>query len=484
MENKIGCQVPTFHWTTPYYISQGEYAAQLSAAYDMTPHEWQELVLADWLAVDENGILLNHTCVLLVPRQNGKTGVSDPRETWGLIARGESILHTAQEYQTAKKAFDRLRAKFGQKKNDPTCKYPELNQMVAKYTTSANQMILDLTNGGHIEFRTRGNSSDIGRGGTFDLVVIDEAQSYTQAQAEALGPLNSAAPSGSPQTILMGTPPTPEAIAKGFVLAKTIKEIRADKPTGMCLHQWSANEVGDVTDRSRWYRMNPSLGLNLLISGLEKDLRIMSPEGFAREHLGYMADITEKKVDYALNKKNWEACKSSNLKPEGKTAYGVKFSADGTLVTLCGAVIDSEGYARISMIEQKETIYGINWLTEWLNARYSKATCVVIDGRNGVDVLIDKISSVWKAKGSIVRPSANDMIAAVSTLTDAINEKTVTWYEKQEQLNDSATTSTKRKIGAGFGFGGDNSGPIEACALALWGCKNSKRDPQRKQRIG
>jgi hypothetical protein len=345
-------------------------------------------------------------------------------------------------------------------------------------------MILDLKNGGHIEFRTRGNSSDIGRGGTFDLVVIDEAQSYTQAQAEALGPLNSAAPSGSPQTILMGTPPTPEAIAKGFVLAKTIKEIRAENPTGMCLHQWSANEVGDVTDRSRWYRMNPSLGLNLLISGLEKDLRTMSPEGFAREHLGYMADITEKKVDYALNKKNWEACKSSNLKPEGKTAYGVKFSADGTLVTLCGAVIDSEGYARISMIEQKETIYGINWLTEWLNARYSKATCVVIDGRNGVDVLIDKISNVWKAKGSIVRPSANDMIAAVSTLTEAINEKTVTWYEKQEQLNDSAITSTKRKIGAGFGFGGDNSGPIEACALALWGCKNSKRDPQRKQRIG
>ena len=51
-------------------------------------------------------------------------------------------------------------------------------------------------------------------------------------------------------------------------------------------------------------------------------------------------------------------------------------------------------------------------------------------------------------------------------------------------LNESAITAVKRPIAGGFGFGGDNSLPVEACALALWGAKTSRRDPTRKMKIG
>ena len=87
-------------------------------------------------------------------------------------------------------------------------------------------------------------------------------------------------------------------------------------------------------------------------------------------------------------------------------------------------------------------------------------------------------------KGSIIRPSARDVIASVGMITDAINEGSLTWYEKQEALNDSAITSTKRPISGGWGFGGDNSIPIEACALAYWGARTCKRNPGKKMRIG
>jgi hypothetical protein len=77
------------------------------------------------------------------------------------------------------------------------------------------------------------------------------------------------------------------------------------------------------------------------------------------------------------------------------------------------------------------------------------------------------------------------MIAAVSYLMDELTEGNVTWYSKQDMLRESAVTSVKRNIGqSGWGFGGDNSTPIEACALALWGCYNSKREPGKKMRIG
>ena len=479
--SKKGNQIPTYRYSCKYERTEGEFAAELSASYDLKPHPWQELILRDWLATDEEGKLLNSFCVLEVPRQNGKTGVSDPRETWGLIARGEQILHTAQEFQTAKKAFDRLRKKFGTRKGDPYAKYPELNALVDHYTTSAGQMVLDLTNGGHIEFRTRGNNSDMGRGGTFDLVVIDEAQAYTEEQDASLSPLNSAAPSGSPQTILMGTPPNGNS--KGIVFSRAINRMRKTPKKGDCIHEWSTKELGDVTDKKRWYETNPSLGYQLLEESLEKDVTGMAEDTFAREHLGFMPEVVHK-IDYAIDHKKWEMAKSDDPKPEGKTAYGVKFSADGSFVCLCGAVIPDNGKARISLIEAKPTGYGTTWLADWLNERSTKACCVVIDGRNGVDVLVEKISDKWRIKGSIIRPTAKDVISSVGMLIDSLNEQNLTWYSGQDALRESAITAVKRPIGGGWGFGGDNSTIIEACSLALWGAKTSKRNPNRTMRIG
>lgn len=481
--NRHGSQEPTYRRASKYTRTEGEAAAELAEAYGMAPHPWQRMILSDWLAVDDNGKLLHSFCVLEVPRQNGKTGVSDPRETWGLIYRGEQILHTAQEYQTAKKAFDRLRKKFGDRRNDPFAEFPELNALVDHYTVSAGQMVLDLKNGGHIEFRTRGSNSDMGRGGTFDLVVVDEAQSYTEAQDAALSPLNSAAPTGSPQTILMGTPPTPESGDKGVIFARSVRQLIDTNKSNNCLHAWCCEEIGDVTNTDRWYQYNPSLGYQLLFSALEKDAATMADDMFAREHLGYFPRQTQV-VNYAIPENVWDACRSTELKPQGKTAYGVKFRPDGTEVSLCGAVIPKDGAARISLIDRRPTGEGTQWLADWLNARYAEASCVVIDGKNGVDVLIEKISGTWKQKGSVIRPSVRDVIASVSTLTDALNEKTVTWYAGQELLRECAISCTKRPISGGWGFGGDDSTPVEACALALWGAKNSKRDPSKKMRIG
>ena len=189
-------------------------------------------------------------------------------------------------------------------------------------------------------------------------------------------------------------------------------------------------------------------------------------------------------LDYALDRKAWAACASEDEKPEGKTAYGVKFAADGSAVCLCGAVIPKEGPARVSLIDLRPTGQGLAWLADWLCDRYGKASCVVIDGRNGVDVLVERIKEVWRAKNSVIRPAARDIIAAVSGFTNSVNEGALTWYKPQTTLDASAVTAVKRPIGGGYGFGGDDSLPVEACALALWGAKTSRRDPTRKMKIG
>ena len=151
---------------------------------------------------------------------------------------------------------------------------------------------------------------------------------------------------------------------------------------------------------------------------------------------------------------------------------------------MCGAVLPKEGPARISLLFLEPAGRGLAWLSEWLNARYNKACCVVIDGRGGVDVLVERIADIWKAKNSVIRPGARDVVAAAGILINAVNENGLTWFRQQKLLEESAVTAVKRPLAGGFTFGGDNSLPVEACALALWGANTSKRDPSRKMRIG
>lgn len=478
-----GNQSPTYSYCESYTRTEGAFAVAMANAYGLAPYPWQQTVLNDWLALDDNGRLLNSLCVLAVQRQNGKTGVCDPRETWGLIHRGEAILHTAQEYQTAKKAFDRLREKFGDRKNDPHARYPELNALVKKYTTSANQMVLDLKNGGHIEFRTRGANSDMGRGGTFDLVVIDEAQSYTDAQDAALSPLNSAAPTGSPQTILMGTVPDPSTAYKGEKFESIRKSLHTDPYTGACIHEWSTPEIGDVFDKDRWYETNPSLGYQLLEAALLKDARTMSADAFAREHLGYWSEHIAAN-EHAIKPNDWQACKVDEPKKDGLLVYAVKFAPDGSTGALAACYKPDSGKPFVYVVEVRSLSSGISWFVDNLAPRASKAAQIVIDGQSNAQSLNERLLAEGVPAVEIIRPRTGDVIAACSSLANAVKEREITHYG-QPLLDDSATKTKKRRIGTngGWGFASTDEADataIEAACLAYWGAMTTKRNPKRK----
>ena len=472
-----GRQEPTYRWCAPYSRTEGKFASAMADAYGLPPHPWQRAILDDWLALDDDGLLLNKLCVVPVPRQNGKTGIADPRETWGLVHRGEHVLHTAQEYQTAKKAFDRLREKFGACRNDPRAKYPELNRLVKRYTTSANQMVLDLTNGAHIEFRTRGSNSDMGRGGTFDLVVIDEAQSYTTAQDAALSPLNSAAPHGSPQTILMGTVPDPTAVYKGEIFAGIRNGLHVAPYSGACIHEWAAPEIGDPLDVSRWYEFNPSLGYQLLESGLEKDARTMSADTFAREHLGWWSP-TAGRDHLVFDAQAWDACATDD-EPSGDVCYGVKISPDGSEAALSACWRGEVPH--FELVDYRDARNGLGWLAEWLDARAGKCAMLAVDGRNA-DALTSRLENYRPRQLHVMNTS--DAIAAAALMVDGIRGGTVTHYG-QAELDEQAKAATRRKVGRdAWCIGGERSTAIESAADALWAAKNAKHKPGRKARIG
>ena len=380
----------------------------------------------------------------------------------------EQVIYTAHLQKTATETFEEMASFFDSGK---TKKY------VKDIKTALGREQIILKSGARIKFLARTRNG--GRGQHGDLLIFDEAQELDANAQASFVPAISA--SRNPQVIYTGTPPDPTSA--GTVFRNIRDKAIAGNTKTIAWFEFSVKQIGDVTDRSRWADTNPALGRRILLSTIEQECEQMDKDTFARERLGYWNPVFEQ-FDYAIDKKAWEACKSKEKAPEGKRAYGVKFSTDGSMVALCGAVIPKEGSARISAIEYKSTGEGTQWLADWLNERYKQAACVVIDGRNGVDVLVEKIRPVWKFKDSVIRPSIKEVIAAVSTLTNALSERAVTWYYGHDVLNDSAINSVKRPIAGGWGYGGDNSAPIEAASLALWGAKTSKRNPGRKMRIG
>lgn len=474
-----GSQEPRIIVEPSRISTDGTDAAILMSEYGCKLDPWQQLVLDCWLGKDEEGRYTVTSAGLSVPRQNGKNVDLEAREFFGLVVSGEKILHTAHQVRTSKKSFRRLAAMFTDKR------HPEITDIVKNIRYTNGEECIELDNGGAIEFSARSRQAARGFDG-ISLVVFDEAQELTDDQIEAIMATLSASSTGTRQIIYTGTPPYPGC--PGTVFRRRRTTCMTDPSPHDCWHEWSVDgdnvEKINADDTSLWYNTNPALGIRLTEDFTREEFKTMSKDGFCRERLGWWSPVLTEVVDYAINARVWDSCKSEDPKPEGKTAYGVKFSADGAWVCLCGAVIPKEGKARISLIEAKPTGHGTQWLADWLNERYNKASCVVIDGRNGVDVLVDKISDKWRMKGSVIRPTAKDVIAAVGILTDSLNENTVTWYAGQDALRESAITSTKRPIGGGWGFGGENSTAIEACSLALWGVKTSRRDPNKVMRIG
>ena len=464
-----GSQEPTVRIAPNYQRSDGLKAARLLKAGGLQLDPWQMDIMDDWLGLSPAGKWASTTCGGSVPRQNGKTLLLQSRATAGMLLYGEEVIYTAHLQKTATETFEEMREFF---------EGPKIFKYVKEIKTALGREQIILKNGAKIKFLARTRNG--GRGQHGDLLIIDEAQEIDEnAQASFLPAISA---SLNPQTIYTGTPPDPTA--PGIVFRGIRKKALDGETKRTSWFEYSVEEIGNVSERERWAATNPALGRRILLSTIESECEQMDPDTFARERLGWWSPVISHEIETAIDADAWNLCASRAPKPEGKTAYAVKFASDGSEAVLCGAVLPKDGPARVTLIDRKPAGYGTRWLAEWLNPRSKNAACVVIDGRNGVDVLIDRISDTWRYKDSVIKASANDVIAAVSMLMDGLAEKSFTWYEPQEDLRESALTSIKRPIGKGWGFGGDDSAPIEAAALALWGVKTSKRDPSRKMRIG
>lgn len=472
---RIGSQEPRITVEPPQVDTDGGDAAWLAEQCGLTLDEWQETVIRSWLGRDERDRYTSISCGLSVPRQNGKNAILEARELYGLAVLGEKILHTAHRVDTARKSFLRLVKYF----EGPGAN-PDLAEVVVSIRKTNGQESITLSNGGSIEFSSRVNGG--ARGSTYDVVVFDEAQELTDDQMEAIMSTMAAAPSGNRQLIFTGTPPSP--VSPGTVFRKKRKTALSLDDKRCCWHEWSVEEIGDVSDKARWYETNPGLGIRLDEDFTAAELNTLSSEGFARERLGWWSD--EAGGNPALSKANWEKCQVEEppAPSDGeRIAYGVKFSADGQTYALSAAARPVAGPVLVECLDVGTTSKGTTALANWIAERKGKCAVCVIDGKSNTATLYQKLVDGGFPKRGLKVATTADAIAAASAMKDAVDEGAVI-HAGQPTLSESAVAAQKRPIGkdGGWGFGDGEApcGPIESAALALWGVKTTKRRPGRR----
>ena len=470
-----GRQEPRIKLEPACLFTDGGDAAEFASDYGLAPDPWQRTVLDAWMGRDEDDKYTATTCGLAVPRQNGKNGVLEMRELYGMCIVGEKILHSAHEVKTARKAFVRLASFF---ENDRA--YPELAEMVVQIRRTNGQEAIVLSNGGSIEFSAR--STGAGRGFTVDVVVFDEAQALTDDQLEAMLPTLAASPLGNRQFIYTGTPPGPNVPGEVF------SRVRADGHSGederLAWHEWSVEEIGDVDDRRRWYETNPALGIRLDEEFTETERRRMSEDGFARERLGWWAEAAGKRL---VKRTDWDALATENPPEDGKIAYGVKFRPDGATVSLAVCLKPKDGVPHVELVEHRSMSGGVTWLAEWLIARKDKAAVIVIDGRSNVDELVAQLRDGKVGGKAVVVCGVKEVVASTTRTLNAIKEKKLSHYG-QPALDEAVASAQKRPVGQGGGYGWGAIGdadvtPAEAMSQAYWGAMTTKRNPGRKAKL-
>lgn len=464
MDKRLGSQEPTQSYLLPYTDTDGPKAVDYYNKSGRTAQLWQEKILSNMLAVNEDGLWVHTKFGYSLPRRNGKNECLIMREIYGLI-EGEKIMHTAHRTTTSHSAWERL------------CDALQAIGLVEDTDFKTSKKLglesIEMTDSkGRATFRTRTAKGGLGEG--FDLLVIDEAQEYTLDQESALKYVVSDSP--NPQTVMCGTPPTP--VSSGTVFLNYRNEILANGKQNSGWEEWSVENETDPLDREAWYKTNPSLGTILTERKILDEVGTDTVD-FNIQRLGLWIRYSLKS---AISKTEWEEL-TIRTKPKfvGKMCIGIKYGRDGTNVAMSIAVKTDDERIFVEGIDCVPIRDGDDWILKFLSSADYGA--VAIDGANGQKILAQEMADEKMKKP--VLPTVAEIVLANSKFEQGLFRKSIC-HNNQPSMLDIVSNCEKRQIGTNGGFGyksikdGVDIALMDSMILAHWLCSEQK---EKKRQI-
>ena len=473
MDVRYGRQTPTSSVVLPYTETLGERAINLYEQTGRTPQPWQESLVYDIRAVNEDGLFTHTKFGYEVPRRNGKGEIITIAELDDLFS-GRKTLHTAHRTTTSSSASLRL-ANLLKDMGYEEIQRISRDEAYEKAYTYSKQFGLEriklLDTGGTVDFRTRTSVGGLGEG--FDTLIVDEAQEYTDDQQNTLQYVVS--DSDNPQIILCGTPPT--LVSKGTVFPKLRSDCFAGKTQDTGWAEWSTEHIADCNDVDMWYECNPAMGYQLT----ERKVRAEDKSDeldFNIQRLGYWSKSNPKSE---ISITEWESLKCETVPKISSRLYvGIKYSKTSVSVAVASKTDDDRIF--FEAIDCQSIRSGTAWILELLGAM--KPESIAIDGSGNQSILKSELEAEG-IKGAIL-PTVKEIIVANAKFEQLMYAQEICHMD-QPSLKQVATNCQKRAIGTNGGFGYRaffdqmEIGLLDACILAIWRCSEGKE--KKKQRI-
>lgn len=424
----------------------------------------QRLAVELMMAEDAEGRWAAGTTGRAVPRQNGKGDEFEVVEAWGLTQRAEAIVHTAHEIPTAKSAHKRL--------VDHLESHRDLRRLVSKIRYANGDQAIEMHNDGIVVYRTR--TSGGGRGlDDISRLIVDEAQHAQPEQLASATPILTANP--NPQINFAGTAGIANVSGSWW---KMRRHALAGGGRGFSWLEHSAESISlddegrvvsivpDVTDPATWELANPGFPHRVPPDFLERQLAILGPELFAREHLGVWDPEPDVDGDRIIPASDWLACRAPHERGNA-VAHAIDVAPDGA----SASIATSDGVGGVV----REHGPGIGWVVDRLKALGIRK--VYLDARGPAGALIVDLDEAGIEHVDVSpaqhAQACGGLLAAV--LSHAFR------HDGQPHLDDAVAGATRRPYGDAWAWNRRSASvdisPLVAVTLARWGALQSDETP-------
>lgn len=443
---------------------------------------WEQFCLRMMLARRPDGRWACPRFGLLVCRRNGKTHILIVRMLFGILVLGDQgAEYTAHHGKTVRATF-RLAVRLLEGAGG------RLGVSYRPYQSAGRESLL-FDSGQELAFSTRTKSAGRGTGG--DVLVVDEAQEAEDDEMDALTPiLGDRSLSGNPQLIYAGSAGNFASIVFGRVRREGLSETS----TRLGYLEWSIDDrayfAADAFERERMIRSvesmaqaNPALMLRredgsagIDLEWLVGQIDVLSPAGFAREHLGVGTWPKDDGSDWVIPRAPWQQLalpEQPGMLPSIVLAVSATWNGRAAALAAAGGMDDGRCLAWLARGDA-----GTSWVVPQVVALAGKndLRAVLLDDGGPARTLADPLEQALKPLGvELVRMNARESASACGELYDAVTAEAPEFaHLGQLEVDAALAGAKKRDVGGGlWAFDRDKSetdvAPLEAVAFARRG---------------
>ncbi|MFG2855695.1 terminase [Streptomyces mirabilis] len=451
--------------------SAGQEAVDLAARAGLKLDPWQQFVLDQGMGEKADGNWASPEVAVNVPRQNGKGGIIEARELWGLFIGGEQlILHSAHEFKTAKNAFKRIERLIR------AC--PDLHKRVKRYWQTVGEEGIELHSGQLLRFIARSGGS--GRGFTADCIVLDEDMILGDDAMAALAPTLAAV--ANPQTWYLGSAGIGhQSVQLGRLRRRALSALEIGQPDPtLAYFEWSINEHrdecgqgctehDDVAAPESILIANPAVGYRLTLEKSLNERLTLGDKLYAQERLGvgeYPSDVAD--TWQVIGEDAWRALAAADSSPEGRVVFAIDMTPERSHAAI-GVAGAWRGGTHVEVVDHQP---GTAWILDRAKALHEKwkPKAWVVDAGGPAGSLIPALEE--RLGVEVVQPKTREVAQACGQFYDAVTEQALSHIDNAP-LTAALAGAQKRPLGDAWawarrGVSVDIS-PLVAVTLAKWG---------------